>query len=398
MAILKDLVIWSAAIVLSTLSGAGAFVEIAKNKSPELALSMFPINGYAAEAMAVGQVKASVAGNRGYFPDQVDSRSSSLASQAFLLEPVVPDAVAVIALSHNGDIRDKLMHKAFELSRRQQFVTGWMIFNSGQKDDVTAVLNYYDTFLRTNTATAGVIIPILANTLVNESSVKPLYAILARAPPWAESFWQQVLLTPDAIENAANLRHMLYYSNRDYGSSQDAALINALVEYGHFRKAQELYLLLSLPKKDGNLVQNWNFRFQSEYPPFDWQLYSTGEYGADIGQGILNISAIQNSGGVFARQLVMLPNTELEMKAELAVELQPGANLDVRLTCAENLSNKTKEIFLPFVGRNIIITLNNKNSSCEYYWISITGRSSVNGDGFDNNLKFISLRSNTLSK
>ena len=388
---LKNLLIWIAAIALSATSYTTALGGIAKNRSPDFALSLFPTNGFAAEAKAAKLAKASVAKNLGGFPDKIDRSLNMLALQAFKSEPIVPDAIAVIALSQAEVVRRDLMQTAFQLSRRQQLTSGWLIFDSGKRDDIPAILNHYDTILRTNISSRDVVINGMANALANENFVQPFASLLSKHPPWADRFWEKIVLTPAAIGNASRLREILYEMDEKVtGEYRDQDLIIALVKGEQFNRAEELYMLMNPQKSDSGILRNSTFQMLSKYPPIDWQLLSTGEYGANITEGILQFSAISNSGGLFARQLIKLPNAELELEVKLVDEVPLGANIFIELSCAESVLSKAQKFRLPLTRKYTSVSVVNSLDFCEYYWLDIYGF--AKDDGFDFGIKSISIQ------
>lgn len=383
-AMLRTLLIWLVAAVLAIGSAATALGAITKNKAPELALSLFPQNGFASESLVARLTRSFLVESRGGFPDRVDPSWTALAVQAFEAEAVVADAIAVIALSRTGDARRDTMRKAFELSRRQQLVTGWMIIDSGRRNDIPAILDYYDTALRTSSTAAGVIIPVMANALTNEDFVEPFTLLLLRDPIWAPLFWRQVVQTPNSLINASKLRKAVEKNNGTKGLFQDSALISNLVREGQFEEAQSLYKTLTSKKQtDTGVVRNSNFRLGSEFPPFDWQLFSTGEYGAAISQGNMNLSAIGNAGGMMARQLARLPKGVLALEVEAVGVVPTGADLYVEFLCAVRSKSKSRAIKIPLSGKLTRQKIDNTEGACPYYWINIFGRSSDDINGFD---------------
>ncbi len=388
---LKTLVIWIVAAGLSTLSVTTALGSIAKNGAPQLAISLVPKNGFAAEVLATRLLRDFLSENRGQFPEKVDPFWTDLAEQAFKAEPTSSNAVAILALSHSGKVRSNLMHKAFELSRRQQLVTSWMIVDSGKRDSVSDVLIYYDTILRTSSSSEPVVIPIMANALANSSFIKPLALFLEKQPPWAASFWKQVVSTPESIGNAAELRKILFKPNQASNPYRDVDLIRALVRDYEFESAEELYAILSPQNRTESLVRNGNFLQSPKYPPFDWQLFSNGEFGASIIMGSLNMSAIPNSGGMFARQIVKLPSRMLELNITMAQNVPINASIFLELSCADDVSVKPKPVKIPLREISISQKVSNVGSPCQNYWLAIFGRSSETGTGFDISIDSISL-------
>lgn len=362
-----------------------------QKKAPELALSLFPANGFAAESRATGLATASVAKNRGEFPDQADPVWNALALQAFEAEPLTPNAITVIGLARTGDSRRDLMQKAFDLSRRQQLATGWLITDSGLRNDITAILKYYDTILRTSSFAESVIIPVLANALAGEDSVQPFAKSISQNPPWARQFWRQVAATPESLDNAVDLRQLLYKPNEWHGHFQDSILIKALTDSYRFEQAERLYTLLLQSKQSGNIIRNGDFTADPKFPPLDWLVVSTGEYGASIEQDQLNLSAVHNSGGIFARQLVKLPPALLSLQIEFAQDVKKNDRLNLGLSCAENTPDKPTAQRIRLREKSVSKMINNRKSRCEFYWLDISGRAADAGEGFDIGIKSISM-------
>ena len=111
--------------------------SVTQARAPGIAISVLPTNGFAFENVASILVISSIAKNGGKFEDIVSSEALDSAINAFLREPVVPEAIATIALSKQGDDRRQLMQDAFGLSRREPLVTGWLIADSGSQNDLS---------------------------------------------------------------------------------------------------------------------------------------------------------------------------------------------------------------------------------------------------------------------
>lgn len=374
---------WMVAIGLSILSATLALGAIAKSKSPSLALSLYPRNGFAAETAAAAFTKTYAAKNQGKFPSQMEASWIALASQAFISEPTASDAVAVIALSHSDSDRQTLMRQAFSLSRRRQLVTGWLIADLASQQDIPGILRYYDTILRTNSSSEPVVIPIIANALSNDGFVAPLASLLRKNPPWAASLWKQVVSTPEAVKNATELRLKLSNHNGLDAQYRDADLVNALVSQSRFESAEELVDTLSRSENGNSIVYNGDFSTLPKYPPIDWRLISNGEFGAAINDGFLVLSAIPNSGGMFARQLIRLPQETVALNIEMDKVVPKNTSLYIDISCAESSNQKIGSIKIPIDGKTERQLISNTESQCQYYWISLFGRALETGNGFD---------------
>lgn len=391
----KNSIIWIIGLAIALTSGLTAMGAIAKNKAPELAVNLSPTNGFAAGKIASESIRTYVAENSGQFPDHIGSTATKLAREAFIAEPITPEAVAVLAFGKADQDKRKLMNEALLLSRRQPLVTAWMIADSGVREDMPALLNHYDTMLRTNKSAAPVIISLMADTLANDNFVAPFANLLIKQPPWAYLFWRAVAGKPESIGNAARLREMLYKPDESGDIYRDANLIRALVRNKQFETAEALYKLFVGRKEAGSLLKNGSFEAEPAYPPIDWQLFSTGEYGAVVAGGNLQISAIANSGGVFARQLARLPSEILQINTRFASKIPSDADIEIRISCAEITANPPLTVRIPLVDQMGKLQISNEFSGCSYFWFDIIGRVSESGDGFDTILESISLRPET---
>lgn len=388
---LKTGIIWTIGLVIAVVSGLTAMGAVAKNKAPALAITLSPTNGFAAENIASKPVQMAIAENAGQFPDQIDPEVTELARQAFLAEPVTPEAVAVLALGGAEQNRRELMSDATLLSRRQPLVTAWMIADSGSQKDIPALLNHYDSMLRTNRSAASAIIPVMAEALADENFIAPYTTLLGKQPPWASQFWGAVVGKPEALGNAARLREALYRPGEDGTIYRDAGLIRSLVNNQQFEAAEALYHLLTGQKETDSLVKNGSFDKEPEYYPIDWQLFSTGEYGAAVRDGKLELSAIRNSGGLFARQLIKLPARTVTLDIKPGDSIPDNTQIIVSLRCAQKMENAPQPIRIPLEKEIAGLQIDNAQSGCSFYWLDINGRAAENGGGFDVEVESVSL-------
>lgn len=391
-AMLKNSIISIVGLAIALAAGLTTMGAVAKDKAAELAVSLQPANGFAFERLASNSLKAAVAANDGQFPNSVDSATEALAKQAFLSEPVTPEAIAVLALGNTEGKKRELMHQAFALSRRQQLVIGWMIVDAGTREDISAILSHYDTMLRTSSSAASVVIPTMAGALENSSFVEPFAGLLSKNPPWASRFWEAVVANAEAIENAAQLRAKLYVEDEARQSYRDSSLIKALVDNKRFEDAENLYRLLAGERKGALFLNNGSFDREPEYPPFDWQLFSNGEYGAAVTGGNLQLSAIPSSGGLFARQIVKLPSAVLIISVKSKTSIPKDTNISIDMKCAEMLDNAPRPIGIALTDSLTRQRISNQLSGCSFYWLEVVGHSAEGGDGFDVAIESVSFQ------
>ena len=389
---LQNIIISIFSLALAMAAGLISLGAVTKSKAPDVAIELQPMNGFAAENIVARIVRVSVGANGGTFPDSISPAALRSAKQAFLSEPVTPVAVAALALNAKKASERPLMQKAFALSRREPLVTGWMVADSSVRGDTPDILNFYDITLRTNVSAAPVLIPVMVNALSNRESLEPFANLLSRNPPWAAEFWEKLAEPSGSLINGAMLRKRLYHENENKEQYRDLNLVRSLLYAQHFRSAEELYTLLSEKSSKGSLVRNSSFDYAPEFPPLDWELVSTGEYGAAIADGRLQLSAIQNSGGVFAKQLVKLPTALIQIGLETSNQIPDDAEIVIDLACAEKMEIMPQPIRIKVDQQSMFRHINNKRSGCKYYWLELEGRASENGDGFDVGIESISMQ------
>ncbi len=356
-------------------------------------MAVVPLNGFAAETVSSNRVKLDIAQNNGNFANVVSDKALRQAKKAFEREPLTPEAVTVIALTTDSNRQRQLIEQAYNLSRREQLVTGWLIVNSAAENNIPSILRYYDSALRTSSSSEPIVLPILAKALENDDFVDPMADFLGNKPPWVESFWLQALATPEAIDNAAELRKATFNRGERNGTeARDSRIIQALIRQQQYVSAEELYDLFTDSKNRKLIIRNGNFASENDYPPIDWQLTMNGQFGASIADGKLKMSAIGGSGGVFARQIIKLPKKLLQLRVALDQAIPSNAHLSLDLACAEKNIAKSNPIKVRLLEKSVISKISNEKSECQYYWLSVVGRSDEGLDGFDLSLDSISLR------
>jgi len=383
------------------MAGINAFASVTKRKQADLSLSM-PLffNGFAAETSSSSALKHIISENDGQFPSSVPQNITSRAVNSFLYEPTASESIAIIALSKPDETREALMQKAHDVSRREQLITGWLIANSSNQNNVDDLLNLYDISIRTKTASANILLPVMANALADENFIDPFYTMLAKNPPWASRFWRIVSTNAPSAKNAVKLRKKLFNVKESASIYSDETLIKTLAANYLFDEAVDLrsHLLGNTKAQkqskvdNSQFVINHDFSSKPQYPPIDWQIYSNGEYGAAISNNSLYLSAIQNSGGIFARQLIYLATETYTVKINMETPVSNGNNVSFQLICAEKKERKPTNIVIPLQDKKTSRSLNNKQGLCNYYWLNINARASDNSNGLDMVINSMSIK------
>ncbi|GAA0475364.1 hypothetical protein GCM10009096_16290 [Parasphingorhabdus litoris] len=373
-------------IVLSCLTTMNAIGGITKKKNPDIALSVWPKNGFGYQTSAINAFKAAIVENNGQFPDDIDEAIVTQAKKSFLSEPTAAGSVALLALNENQAKREKLMISAQKLSKRELVSQTWSIYDSAERQNVAQLLSYYDLSMRTSRTSSTALIPAIVSVIGQDGFAEPMVNLLKKNPPWAGQFWKQAANNKAAIIYASKLRSSLDESQIDRSQLHDRDLVVNLVRNNHFEEVEELYSQ-SLSDKEGarGITHVARLDRQPLYPPLDWQLFSTGKYFAfiDTENRILNLSSTAGSNGVMARQLLRINPGVYDLSLNIVADDLDIGSLRVSLTCAEPAA-KNDAVFAASLksGANIN-RLSISRDACRYFWLSIAVRADERVDGQD---------------
>ena len=349
-----------------------------KLRQPRLALAAVPANGF---AYAQG-VLVAIAGQIGDTPGRLakvaispTQRDSALESYA--REPFSAQGLAITALGAEADGKSararQLMTAALELSRRDSLVNGWAVLDASRRDDLNSAIRALNRSMTVNPATASVYVPAMVRSLEQGASVDVLARILARRPSWELAFWRAAVIAPQTIANAGKLRARLV---RDSAEDQemDRAFLYSLAANREFSTATALYeARVGTRTPHGSaIVRNADFGAIPVWPPFDWDVLAAGEYSGTVtrdGQGLV-VEALPGSGGLVARQLVVVPPGPMRVRATLAHPFERDGNrLAIRLVCATTDARVFDEELT-----TASFTRDFAAGGCRYHWLDVIVR------------------------
>lgn len=392
---------WAIALAVAIFSILFALGNISPRAQSDAAVSMFPPNGFALGEYAARKYRALVADRGGRLPDTMAPQISAAAQRAFLEEPTAYEAVNILALEKDMDgKRDRarqLMLLVQKLIKRNGVSNGWLIKEFGRANDLPAVLAMYDQTLRTESQSAEYLFAVLISAMRDERFVEPISDLLKADPPWASSFWRQLVRQGESLENVANLRRRLAGKQDVYLKDNDQILLRRLVNADHFTSATQTYEALANGQGgvSTTLIQNGDFKAEALFPPFDWETFSHGGYGAyiDPESQALEVSAIGQSGGVVARQLLRLEQGGYELEVRARSEANSGTNpLKIEMACVES-DGKALSTFMSVATKTNIFrhdfALNKPN--CEVVWLFVIALATADREGYDYSVDSISL-------
>ena len=377
----RSVAVIAAAAAVALLVAMVTWGGLNKVRQPHLALGAIPTNGFAYPQATVRAIAAQVGDNPGKLTAVAISRAQRDAALAgYRREPLATQGLAVAALAAENDGQPAkaraLMAAALQLSRRDSLVNGWAVLDASRRNDLDAAIAGLNRSMTTNPATASIYVPAMVKSLEQVETVKVLARILARRPTWELEFWRAAVVSPQTIGNAGKLRALLVRRS-DADREIDRALLFALAARREFATATMLYQTRAGVQRSGSgqIVRNGDFGSTPAWPPFDWDIMATGEYSATIardGEG-LAVEALPGSGGLVARQLVVIPPGPMRLRAALSHPFERDGNrLAIRLQCA---SNDARVFEADFTAQ--VFTRDFAAAACRYHWLDIVVRTGM---------------------
>ena len=377
----RSVALIAAAAALAMLVAMVTWGGLNKVRQPHLALGAVPTNGFAYPQATVRAIAAQVGDNPGRLTAvSISPAQRDAALAGYRREPLASQGLAIAALAAENDgktaMARALMTAALQLSRRDSLVNGWTVLDASRRNDLDAAVVALNRSMTTNPATASIYVPAMVKSLEQDASIKVLARILARRPTWDLEFWRAAVVSPQTIGNAGKLRALLERRSED-DKTIDRALLGALALQREFATATLLYRTRAGVQRPGpgQIVRNADFGATPAWPPFDWDVMATGEFSGAIaldGEG-LAVEALPGSGGLIARQLVVVPPGPMRLRAALAHPFERDANrLAIRLQCATTDARVFEADFTAQVFEREFAT-----SACRYHWLDIIVRAGI---------------------
>ena len=369
-------------------SVAGAFREF----SPAAALRFWPIDGLAKATLAERALASGV--NRPNI-----ERARMLSRAGYDSEPTSARAARMLALLSQADqatSRRRFLY-ARQLSRRDLPTTLWLIEDAVQQNNVPLALRQYDIALRTSRAAPPILFPILDAALADGNLRLPIGDLLATGQPWVPEFIEYSLDTgqrtaPLALALAARPR-----AREGLPLELKRRLIASLIDHQHFDLATRLYgALVRRPFNPAEPVRAGGFEGVGEWPPLDWSVTPSGDYGASLleEEGLLQTYSQGGASGTVARQLVLLPpgRYALAVRGTVAPEHRSGS-ASISVVCADGAHQPAASASLQAgspaqIARPFIVAA----GSCRYFWVNVEVGSAGEGARFEASLDDIRIR------
>jgi hypothetical protein len=244
--------------------------------------------------------------------------------------------LGLVAVARNQTARAaELFHFAGGLSKRDLPTQLYLIEERVQQNDIAGALRHYDAALRTSGASHILLLPILVNATADAGIVQALATLLNSMPPWRRAFMERLAAGAPDPARVVQLIQRIIGSASPEEKVQISAAMRTMINRRQFEPAMRLYgLLTAADGRGAPLVRNGGFDRADPYPPIDWELLSSVDVGAERQNGRLRIHAASGSGGVAARQLLLLAPGSYEISAEAgAAEDARGARVSWSIRC-----------------------------------------------------------------
>jgi tetratricopeptide (TPR) repeat protein len=217
-----------------------------------------------------------------------------------------------MALTQTGDQARSLgmLGYAQAMSRRDLPTQLWAIEVAVQRGDIPEALHHYDIALRVNRTAPPLLFPVLLTATETPAVRTSLARLLAQGTPWKDSFLDFLAARSGDVMAASRLISEIYAAGGKTTPGPVSILTQRLIEANQSGPAWSLYARRD-PRGARQLLRNGRFDRAVDLPtPFDWQLSDSGEARAvilpDPRGGVLQVDARDGSGGVVARQRLVL--------------------------------------------------------------------------------------------
>lgn len=392
---------WFLSAVLALMVGLSSQVIANQSKSPATAyrLGFGPI----ATARANFAFATFAARKRDNPNAAVSDTERRLAFQSLRSEPLSSAAFGILVVSMTGEsearLRQSLLEQGGKLTRRSSLITSASIEATARRGDDKSFFIWLSRALLTDEKMRSAYIAAMAEATSRDGAVEALAPVVGRDPMWSKYYWTAVLSRKASLLNAAKLRATIAQAPWHHQEimETDRLLARALVANRQFDAARQLAVGLGQVGSRGagqNLLTNGDFSRRPLFPPFDWQLATSGSLGASISahEDLLTISAIAGAYGYATRQLVELAPGSYVLGWDLSGSAAAGSGMAVaRLACAENAPDPKAAQSIPLKNGAHKQNLTVPADACRWYWLSVDVAVPDNAAGMDLSLRNISL-------
>lgn len=299
-------------IALSAILSLQAATNFFAVKQPIVATGIFPLDGFALERVAVRQMASEDQSEKNLQPLAMELEPIVL--EAFRKEPLVPNALAILALAQEDQgTKENILVATSKINRRRLLLQTQLLSLYASKEDFDGTIGKLNEILAVHPEQKSVYLPALVQALHDQRAVDPLVEVLENSPDWLDQFLTSAAADKQSLDNLYRLRNLL--DNRvEIQPETDRTIISRMANDGKLQPAYSLYQKFGVSrdlKTEKTALGKLDWR--SEYPPFDWQLIENSDERVEVssdGQS-LKMNVKRGKGGVVAQRLVSVPKQPL---------------------------------------------------------------------------------------
>lgn len=380
--------------------GATSFAIANQTRKPAVAMAVgVPPQGLAQAGVARALYGSRLVKNPKARPGAPERR---LAERAFAAEPLAANALPILiaGLAADGDRQqsEALLQLAGKVTRRDRLINAMLIDEELPKNRPDRVIKLFDRAMAVSYEVRGFYLERLADATAAPGALQALVPMLGRSPDWSAEYWNAVVLRPQVVPQAGELRLRIaaapWNQRKQLGS--DAGLIRELITAKQFETASALAGAMGLKAAPGDSLIDPGFSQTPRFPPIDWELVESGEIGVSIdrAKGNLLLSSLPASEGIVARQLTALAPGRYRLNWQVSgLKTAPGTELRFRLSCVDPGLDGGKSLdsaLLTDGSGNHVVTV--PTSACRWFWLTLELDTMNVDSGVDIALDRISLR------
>jgi hypothetical protein len=342
--------------------------------NPELALRLAPNHSTALSQSAVMMIEGNLSRER-------LRAAEELARRAVAQDALSSEGLRTLGLAADGrgkrDFARRLVRTSERLSRRDFIGQLWLLEDAVSRGQVNEALAHYDIALRTSKRAADVLFGPLGDAAGDRTLLQPIAILIAKRPPWANFFLLHVASTSRDPKVASELFELLLERGYQIAPLAVQSLLGRLLAANEIERAWRVYDRAN-PGTPAGIVRDPGFGFiSSDATPFDWQLNSDGSASAMAtltdGQTGLSFEAPVGTGGVVARQLVLLkPAVQYRLVSRVAtIQAEPAALPSWRLRCGDDRSIANLRLPASETGTTVSTPAFQIPSGCPNQWLEL---------------------------
>lgn len=347
-------------------------------ENPQLAVSVFPYNGYAQVRLADYYFRLAQKAEAENSPqaDEYWSRAQALARQSLATLPLNPKAFRILAFATSEkEEKERLLRAGDTLSRRDSLTQISLVEASALRGDWRASLDHYDALLRRKTAYQDIAGRGLAKAMAVPQIAQEVGVMLRRDPPWSSLLYHYLLQEPESYSSFVSL-HRDLNDEEIIPSEISGQFAAALVEGGRIDDALEIAALLGpIDLRPTTRLQDDQFVTGAPLPG-RWLVADDASIGIQaIREGGTLLTFNSGVSGVIARRLIQLKPGLYDTK--IVVEsnddggaISPNPEIEARIRCAGSEQDSSADM------REFEV-----RAECPYQWLSLVFQSPTLADG-----------------